>query len=944
VVARIDGTRGLAGSTLAFASVTDATLHLQLDYELPPELSVGAGTAVFVSGWCFSPAAPIRSLAFEVNHVAQPVAAARMPRLDLFRALHPSLDPYATEAVSDDPASESDPRLLGYRSGFWGTVEIRPPCPSKGWTLGLRAELADGSLAHGQLGTMRPAPAIESLNLPWQADASGPRVAIAMATFEPPRDLFARQVESIRAQTHGNWICVISDDGSSAAGQAAIAELTEGDPRFIVSRSPRRLGFYLNFERALSLLPSDVEFVALADQDDVWHADKLATLLAGLGNAQLVYSDARVVSRESEPISETWWSRRRNNHSDLLSLLSANAVTGAASLFRRELLDYVLPFPPAQFAHFHDHWIGLTALALGDIDFVARPLYDYVQHGGASLGHEAANRMTPLLDRLRGQRAIRERVRLWRLHYFADVCRLVQFATVLRLRCAGRMTASKRRALDRFLGLDRSWLALGALGARGARELVGTPETLGAEWMLFHALLWRRLLGASTRERPQRRLRLDALPPPTLVQTPGRSGSPTSVSSIAEKIAPLSWSVSDRAPERINLLIPTVDLAHFFGGYIAKFNLARRLAERGHRVRVVTVDPVGALPPGWREATAGYAGLDGLFERVEITFGREAPAVEISRRDRFIATTWWTAHIADDALRWVDAERFLYLIQEYEPFTFPMGTYAALADQSYTFPHFALFSSELLRGYFRARAIGVFAGAHGGGERESASFQNAITAVDPPTAVELAARTTRRLLFYARPESHAARNMFELGMLALERALREGLLGGWELNGIGTVERGRRLGLSGGHVNLLPRADQSTYARLLRDHDVGLALMYTPHPSLVPLEMASAGMVTVTNSFENKTVDVLSTISENLIAAPPSIDGVLEGLRKALASVSDAQRRVRGSAVAWSRDWNRSFSDELLDHAVGGLGPPRGERERDGLVTPRIEAGDPLRR
>ena len=59
-------------------------------------------------------------------------------------------------------------------------------------------------------------------------------------------------------------------------------------------------------------------------------------------------------------ISETWWDRRRNNHSDLLSLLVANSVTGAASLLRRELLDYALPFPPAQFAHFHDHWLGLV--------------------------------------------------------------------------------------------------------------------------------------------------------------------------------------------------------------------------------------------------------------------------------------------------------------------------------------------------------------------------------------------------------------------------------------------------------------------------------------------------------------------------------------------------------------------------------------------------------
>ena len=39
--------------------------------------------------------------------------------------------------------------------------------------------------------------------------------------------------------------------------------------------------------------------------------------------------------------------------------------------------------------------------------------------------------------------------------------------------------------------------------------------------------------------------------------------------------------MSATAPERVNLLIPTIDLKHLFGGYIAKFNLARKLAEAG---------------------------------------------------------------------------------------------------------------------------------------------------------------------------------------------------------------------------------------------------------------------------------------------------------------------------------------------------------------------------
>ncbi len=166
--------------------------------------------------------------------------------------------------------------------------------------------------------------------------------------------------------------------------------------------------------------------------------------------------------------------------------------------------------------------------------------------------------------------------------------------------------------------------------------------------------------------------------------------------------------------------------------------------------------------------------------------------------------------------------------------------------------------------------------------------------------------------------------MYELGVLGLERALREGLFRtGWELNGIGTVDRGRRLTLSGGAVmTLLPRSTQSEYGGLLRRHDVGLALMYTPHPSLVPLEMASAGMLTVTNSFENKTPAAMSAISTNLITVEPTVEGVAAGLAEAAAAASDGQRRVRGSDVVWSRGWDSSFSDQLLDRVLTWLEVP----------------------
>ena len=129
-------------------------------------------------------------------------------------------------------------------------------------------------------------------------------------------------------------------------------------------------------------------FVALADQDNEWRLDKLASLHGEFRpRTTLVYSDMRLVRPDGTLLSPTYWSSRRNNYSNFASLLLANTVTGAASMFRRELLDVLLPFPPGFGDAFHDHWLECVALACGDMRFVDRPLYDYVQHQGNVVGH-----------------------------------------------------------------------------------------------------------------------------------------------------------------------------------------------------------------------------------------------------------------------------------------------------------------------------------------------------------------------------------------------------------------------------------------------------------------------------------------------------------------------------------------------------------------------------
>lgn len=329
--------------------------------------------------------------------------------------------------------------------------------------------------------------------------AEAPLVAICMATFDPDPPLLERQIASIREQTHERWVCLVSDDGSSAERYEHLRALTAEDPRFTLSQGETRLGFYRNFERALRMVPAEAAFVALADQDDRWYPEKLAALLAGISDAQLVYSDMRIVDEGGRVLSETFWRGRRNNFTNLTSLLLANTVTGAASLFRRELLDLVLPFPEPVGDPFHDQWIATMALATGRIAYVEEPLYDYVQHGGAARGHEAAMREFDagrLLDARDPRGSLRRVAASAKRSYEINVRRIALAAREIETRAAARMAPDKARAVRRVAGLDRGLAPAAWLAPRSLRRLTGRNETMGIELSLLAAILSRRLAGA----------------------------------------------------------------------------------------------------------------------------------------------------------------------------------------------------------------------------------------------------------------------------------------------------------------------------------------------------------------------------------------------------------------------------------------------------------------
>ncbi|MEK6250804.1 MAG: glycosyltransferase [Actinomycetota bacterium] len=493
-------------------SVVDGPgLEVTLDRRLPRAIQVGRATVVFCAGTCFHRKRRVAELAITMNGARHRPIAQRMPRLDRFRELHPALSPERAASVKRDPESPQDPELRSYRSGFWATFPIEPQERRGELELAVEARLADGTTERAPLGTIavveRPEPpSYEGL----QGAVEQPLIAICMATFNPDLELFRTQVESIRAQTDRNWVCLISDDCSEPERFEAIADTIDGDERFVLSRPEEHLSFYRNFERALRMVPAQAEFVALSDHDDRWYPDKLEALRQAIGSAELAYSDLRRVDAEGRVRAETLWRDRRNNHTNLASLLISNTIVGAACLFRRRVIEHALPFPDGPGWDFHDHWLALVAMALGDVAYVGRPLYDYVQHPGGVLGQVASQPEESPGDNLSGLPARIGRWRgflgRWRPAYFTLYLQREFQARSLLVRCGAQLTRRKRRALQLLIAASRSPLGFAWLAARPARALFGRNETLSVEGVLIRGILWRYLivLRAWGRERPGR--------------------------------------------------------------------------------------------------------------------------------------------------------------------------------------------------------------------------------------------------------------------------------------------------------------------------------------------------------------------------------------------------------------------------------------------------------
>src|SRR6187402_1328941 len=85
------------------------------------------------------------------------------------------------------------------------------------------------------------------------------------------------QLNSLCEQTYPFIEIIISDDHSTDDSYVMLEQYAKKDDRISLYRNNRNLGYINNFSRAGGYAKGS--YIAISDQDDVWHPDKIKNIM-----------------------------------------------------------------------------------------------------------------------------------------------------------------------------------------------------------------------------------------------------------------------------------------------------------------------------------------------------------------------------------------------------------------------------------------------------------------------------------------------------------------------------------------------------------------------------------------------------------------------------------------------------------------------------------------
>ncbi|GJD30622.1 hypothetical protein PMNALOAF_1870 [Methylobacterium adhaesivum] len=350
---------------------------------------------------------------------------------------------------------------------------------------------------------------------------------------------------------------------------------------------------------------------------------------------------------------------------------------------------------------------------------------------------------------------------------------------------------------------------------------------------------------------------------------------------------------SDPSPRpRLNLVLPTLHPKHIFGGITTALRtfegLAAALGDGFDRRIICGYVPIDletmAGMPDYRLVSLGSP-YDAFPRTIVDVYDIDGGELPIRAGDIFMPTAWWTA--SGSELFQAAQGRYhgrelpvLYLIQDHEPGFYGWSSNFSMSRATYAHPDktIALINSEELANYM----LRHYALTDASIVRYAANqkIRNALSVK----------KRERIILVYGRPST--PRNCFETlcAGLSLWQQAEPTVAAEWRIVSAGEDYDPAR---AGGVYNLevCGKLTLEDYADVLSRASVGISLMVSPHPSYPPLEMAHAGLRTITNAYECKDLSARSPNLTSLDILTP--DALADALSRIVREAEAEIGRVR---------------------------------------------------
>lgn len=188
-----------------------------------------------------------------------------------------------------------------------------------------------------------------------------PLVSIIVTTYNGEKYLL-EQLNSISNQTYKNIEIIICDDASNDNTVNIIKGFSQLQHNVSYYISEINKGVNRNFEQGF--LKAKGEFIAIADQDDIWLPNKIEEQIVLFTSQDILLTHSMSVrfSGNNFPTKKYQNNTRAFQGSDVKKLLLRNSVSGHNIIFRKQLLQQIFPITENIY---YDWWIVQTAACNG---------------------------------------------------------------------------------------------------------------------------------------------------------------------------------------------------------------------------------------------------------------------------------------------------------------------------------------------------------------------------------------------------------------------------------------------------------------------------------------------------------------------------------------------------------------------------------------------------